>query len=280
MIATKASIMPIRRRLITALGMTFAATLVGPALPDLALDTRFADAVVHLTDTASWRLMPFLCIVLVAVIIVRPGIGSRRRAIEGGAILLAMLITLAGNAVLNEYAVKPLFGVERPNIVALAESGALGPEFPDAASFYAVGDKEARREILRAILPSVATPSLSPTVRDHWIHETGYAFPSGHTTAAMTLTAMLAALGSTWLEGWRRLVMTVVVPVWAVAVSYTRTLLGVHYPIDVAVGALAGFAWGLLAFFVIRRAVTALLRTEPHDGADPSAESSPLPPPP
>lgn len=238
------------------LGGVFAATLLVSLLPDIALDTAFADLVVRLSGTASWALMTPICVVLVALIVSRPGIDGRRRMIEGGALIATMVIALAGNALLNEHVVKPAFGIARPNIVELTESGALGPDYPNAEAFYSVGSKGDRRVVLGELLPTVTTVSLSPTVQAHWIHETGYSFPSGHATAAMTLVAMLVPFGIRWLSGWRRSLTVLVIPVWAVAIAYTRDLLQVHTPIDIIVGTLAGFGWGLFAFLFIQRTVT------------------------
>lgn len=39
--------------------------------------------------------------------------------------------------------------------------------------------------------------------------------------------------------------------VWAAAISYTRIYLGVHYPMDVIVGALVGVAAALISWFLI-----------------------------
>ncbi|MDJ0924564.1 MAG: phosphatase PAP2 family protein [Acidimicrobiia bacterium] len=231
-----------------------AASLLSFVLPEIALDTSLADGIVRITDTAYWKQMPLLCVVVLIILISRPGLTARRRSGEAGAIALAMLIALAGNALLNENVVKPAFGVHRPNIVDLAESGALGSDITDSDAFYAVGDKEARRELMGEYLPAVESPPLSDLVRAHWIHETGYAFPSGHSTAAVTLAILMAALGYSWLRGWRLRMMTVLVPLWAVAVVYSRILLGVHWEADVIAGTVAGFGWGVAAFFVIRSA--------------------------
>lgn len=38
---------------------------------------------------------------------------------------------------------------------------------------------------------------------------------------------------------------------WAAVISYTRIYLGVHYPLDILVGALVGIAAGLISWFVI-----------------------------
>jgi phosphatidylglycerophosphatase B len=189
------------------------------------------------------------------MLVSRDGIDSRRRSVEAMAISVVVVIAVAGVAGLNEYVVKPLFGIPRPNIEALAEAGALGSDLPDAEAFYASGNKEARRAVLQERLVGLEMPQLSDRVRAHWIHETGYSFPSGHSTAAMTVASLLVAFGVAWLRGWRRLVAVVFVPTWAVAVAYSRLLLEVHTAADAIAGTLAGFGWGLVSFGAIRWAV-------------------------
>ena len=69
-----------------------------------------------------------------------------------------------------------------------------------------------------------------------------YAFPSGHATSAFaaasgTVLAAKKLLGRVPPWGWAMVVL-------AAAVSYSRLYVGVHYPTDVAAGALLGMACG------------------------------------
>ncbi|MCP3973196.1 MAG: phosphatase PAP2 family protein [bacterium] len=235
------------RRLALVLTATLVGALGAYLLPDIALDTPFADVVVRITDTGGSAQMPWLVMLVLIVVVTRPGLTSKRRGLEAGLLVVATLVALLGGTLLNEHVVKPAFDIARPNIVELAESDALGSGIPDAAAFYAVGNKEARREVLGERLPEVVSPALSDRVRAHWIHETGFSFPSGHSQSAMALTAMMAALGLVWLSGWRRALATIVLPIWAVAVVYSRVLLDVHNAVDTTAGTVMGFAWGLLA---------------------------------
>lgn len=241
-----------RHRLAIVLGAIFVLALLSPVLPDIDLNTPFADLVVRVTDTGTWPQMLFVSIAVLIMVISRTGLGRRRRTLETVAITVIMLIFLAGNSQINEHIIKPAFAVPRPNMIALTDDGALGPSYPEAETFYVVGDKRDRREVLGEYLPAVTDPALSALVRAHWIHETGYSFPSGHATAATTLATLTAALGILWLSGWRRGVAVAMLPIWAVAVVYSRTLLDVHTASDVIAGTLIGFLWGLLGFAAIR----------------------------
>ena len=171
-----------------------------PFLPEIDLDSVPADVIVRITDTGAWPQLTLLVVALTIVLVTRPGSDGKSRALETTLVLGVMLVALAGNGLLNEHVVKPAFGVPRPNIVELADDGLLGDEISDAASFYSVGDKGARREVLAerfAVLPDLG---LSELVEAHWIHETGFSFPSGHSTAAVTLatSAMLASAALTF----------------------------------------------------------------------------------
>jgi phosphatidylglycerophosphatase B len=242
-----------RGRIALALALMFAWVLLSFVLLDIPLNSGPADLAVRVSDSADWDQLPFWAAAALALVVSRPGLRTRRRVVEAVALTLAMLIALAGNAWLNENVIKPTFAVPRPNIVALTEAHALGAGIHDPADFYARGDKSERSELLRLRLAKVEQPALSPLVREHWIVETGYAFPSGHATVAMTFASLLVALGFAWgISGWRKWFTNTLVPIWAVCVVYSRPLLEVHSAVDVSVGTLVGFAWGLGAFACVR----------------------------
>jgi membrane-associated phospholipid phosphatase len=72
----------------------------------------------------------------------------------------------------------------------------------------------------------------------------GRSFPSGHTSQAFFMAALLAGYSHAGL--WEVLLMYAV----ALLVGITRVYMGAHYPRDVLAGAILGSAWGLLCGMV------------------------------
>lgn len=78
--------------------------------------------------------------------------------------------------------------------------------------------------------------------------QTTFSFPSGHAMATTTLATVLTALA--WRSRWR---WPVALAAWgfALSVSVSRVLLGVHFPSDVVAGAAIGIAWASAAWWAI-----------------------------
>ena len=165
-----------------------------------------------------------------------------------------LLVALGLVSILNEHVIKPGFHIFRPNILQLASNPSTQPALKiSAAAFYQLPDKDARSDYLSGILNAADYngPELQPLLKHHWIEETGYSFPSGHTTAAMALASFFLALGLTRFQG-RQLIPYLTLPLWALLVAWSRTVLQVHTPMDVLAGAVQGLVVGLLAWWFYR----------------------------
>lgn len=88
--------------------------------------------------------------------------------------------------------------------------------------------------------PYVLLPEAEPLLR--W--DVSESFPSGHAATSAAGAVMLAYLLGRWAWG---------LAVLAAAVSYSRVYIGVHYPVDVLVGAAIGVAVALVAIVLLRR---------------------------
>jgi membrane-associated phospholipid phosphatase len=106
------------------------------------------------------------------------------------------------------------------------------------------------KELIDRDRPFVAEPEPEPIVRE----PTSHSLPSGHATVsfacAVVLTAALPRLAVPFY-------------VLAAAIAWSRVVTGVHYPLDVLVGAVLGLAVGWLTITALRRLPGALRRSAP-----------------
>ncbi len=161
--------------------------------------------------------------------------------------LIAFSIVLGVFARLNEYFIKERLMVERPNIRYLHKNKGF-----DSKAFYAFDSKDERRRYIREFFeehPECIVfdgEALHPRVVEHWIHESGYSFPSGHSFNAFLMSTLMAYIILFIYSDFRRRKFFVLPFVWAALVALSRVILGVHSALDISVGALMGSSIALL----------------------------------
>ncbi len=232
--------------LITVLAISATAALSWTlfAMGGIALDHGAALAVYGLTETGGSSLVAFVIILAIIVWATDAGSARNRRRREAFVMLLIMVLVLPVVAAVNEYIVKPAFAKPRPSHQHLSEVGII----PDLDAFYRL-DNDGRQEFLisrssgDSADEAVTLLNIHPAVLDHWIHETGYAFPSGHAFNAF-IVAVLFLGGALANPTRRRRWLAGLIISWAIAVALSRVLLLVHRPLDVSAGALAGAVVG------------------------------------
>lgn len=205
-----------------------------------------------LTASAGIVGIPVVGIVMLLLLVHAPRQRWRRRSSEFMVIAGLLLVALSLVSILNEHVIKPGFHVFRPNILQLASNPPEQPALKiSAESFYALPDKAARSDYLSEALNAddYNGPQLQPAVKRHWIEETGYSFPSGHTTAATALASFFLALALGRCSG-RKLIPYLVLPLWVLLVAWSRIVLQVHTPLDVLAGGVQGLVVGLLAWWL------------------------------
>ncbi|MBF9252244.1 phosphatase PAP2 family protein [Pontibacter sp. 172403-2] len=89
-------------------------------------------------------------------------------------------------------------------------------------------------------------PFLTYTGIQNVVAETGYSFPSGHTSFAFAL-AMAVSL---WSRKWYTALLAFA---WAFMVAFSRLDLGLHYPTDVASAALIGSLSAFICYLLVYR---------------------------
>jgi phosphatidylglycerophosphatase B len=145
----------------------------------------------------------------------------------------ALFAVLAGDWVIKSL-IKHLTQEPRPYLLWL-ESQQL---IPAIQQFYA-SKVEVRSEQVHAASQLLALPQW---LGNHWQAEVNYAFPSGHSIAAMSLAQFF---GLIWLARAPRGVW--LLQLWALAIALSRTLIGMHWPLDVLASALLGSLTALFA---------------------------------
>lgn len=205
--------------------------------------------------SASVYGIPVMLVLMALLVSNLPRRSLRQRSSEIVLMLGVLSVVLALVSFLNENYIKPDFHIFRPNIQLLADHPVGQPALKmSAADFYAMPDKHARSEYLSVILNGVdyTGPMLQPLVKQHWIHETGFSFPSGHTTAATALASFFLALALGRFSG-KGLLPYLMLPLWAILVAASRIVLQVHSPLDVLAGGIQGFVVGMLAWMLFNR---------------------------
>ncbi|WP_394205720.1 phosphatase PAP2 family protein [Shewanella waksmanii] len=153
--------------------------------------------------------------------------------------VIAISIAMVSSLSLNQF-LKPFFSEPRPNAVLLQQHQLL-----DTDTFYQLSKVERQQQIALATeqyLQHSNDIALSNKIKQHWVHEVGFAFPSGHTLFAVSLTLVTSYFfilaGQIWLP-------TLLV-IWTWLMGVSRMVLGMHWSQDVLASTFIG---GLLAVF-------------------------------
>ncbi len=225
--------------------------------PFFDLKGGIAQVALFLSQTGSKFGIPVIALSMIALVVTRSGIARRRRWQELIVLVSIMAIFGGAFAAFNENLLKEWIKIPRPNIVWLAGEDGTGPLGMTAEAFYKSGKKETRSNLLAQTLEKDPAPvRLSAAIEEHWIHETGYSFPSGHAFSSMFFASFLLAIAVTYASRKRYWIFYIVLP-WALGVCYSRSILRVHTPADIAMGSLLGVLAAIAAWAAVRRLIRA-----------------------
>ena len=118
---------------------------------------------------------------------------------------------------------------------------------PEAVNLaVAVGASAAGAYALSTAVKEIFTRSRPPRVLAA-IGDTGFSFPSSHSTVGLALVASLLLVATKFVDGRMLRALRASAIVLAVIIPASRLALGVHWTTDVVVGGLLGAAWGAFA---------------------------------
>ncbi len=151
-------------------------------------------------------------------------------------------------AYLNEHYTKPILKLQRPShVFMLRQTGQLR----SIDSLYKLS-KDERRIYFENLLKKnqAAFGNIDHEIQSHWIKESGFSFPSGHTFNAF-LFAMIISYAVRFNRSYPQLRRLFFVPfVWALIVGVSRVAIGAHSALDVSAGAAAGVLIGWLFLYI------------------------------
>ncbi|MHC5225637.1 phosphatase PAP2 family protein [Ignatzschineria sp. LJL83] len=157
-------------------------------------------------------------------------------------IFMSVLI-LQGSTQIIKSAIKTLLEEPRPYMAYIVEKGV------EIEPFYELPRKERSIVIQEALAEDSTTPKW---LQNHWQHETGYSFPSGHTIFAVMWAFIIVGFLSREKDPKTHLAM-IIMTVWAGLMMISRMRLGMHFPIDLFVSTIIAYLIALFFFYFLAK---------------------------
>jgi phosphatidylglycerophosphatase B len=155
-------------------------------------------------------------------------------------------LLLSVMAFFNENVTKEIIKIARPSQKFIIEQSGI---ITGLDSLYMLNDKGRREFIDRTIdSHSESFANIDAKVLGHWIAESGYSFPSGHSCNAFLLACILAY--SVYHSTNKGVRFFFVLPlIWAIMVGVSRVAIGAHTALDVSVGSALGMAVAMVFLY-------------------------------
>jgi len=150
---------------------------------------------------------------------------------------IALTLFLSLFAFVNEHLTKKLLKLPRPSHTYVFDHSGTETKVD---SLYKL-DEHGRQLFLQELIDTNKKSFLNidEKVLDHWVEESGYSFPSGHSFNAFLLACILSfSLFNSQNKIAR--IFYIVPFVWAVLVAVSRVAIGAHSALDVSFGAALG----------------------------------------
>lgn len=153
-------------------------------------------------------------------------------------------LLLAIMAFVNENVTKEVIKTIRPSQTFVIEQSGIGSGIDSLLLLNDEGRKVFVQRVINSHLDEFST--IDTKVLNHWIAESGYSFPSGHSCNAFLL-AYILAFSMYYSKNSIARKFYLFPFFWALMVGVSRVAIGAHSALDVSVGA----ALGLLVSFLL-----------------------------
>jgi len=210
-------------------------------------NNKLASFCLFISNTGGTHGVPIITLLFCVIIGVQFK-GWRKKTTSMSISLILFSLILGGFARLNEHFIKEELKAPRPNVLFLETAYQFNSD-----TFYQFNEKSERRLYLERFLNLeenqtiiINNQPISPRVIDHWLSETGYSFPSGHSFNAFLMATLMGYILLFIYTDYRRKLFYILPFIWAISVAYSRPILGVHSATDISLGALMGSCVGLI----------------------------------
>ena len=174
--------------------------------------------------------------------------GWRKRMVTVTISLVVFASLLGSFAKLNESIIKEYVKLPRPYALFLKSNYNFQMD-----KFYLLEEKEARRAYLNKFIKGLEknkiqykSKEIDPEVINHWLVETGFSFPSGHTVNSFLMAFIIGYVILFIYQDYRRKIWFVAPYIWAVSVALSRIAVGAHSTTDIVLGAFMGTFFGVV----------------------------------
>lgn len=157
--------------------------------------------------------------------------------------MIIVFLTQVFGSGFSNYYVKDFFHTPRPSQLYFIEKGFIENEGKDFFNMSRTDRKIHMEEMISSDTGKLS--EIYPPILRSWVYESGFAFPSGHSQTSFFLGTILAFVIYKTVSK-RKKYYCVVPLIWAILVSMSRVVIGVHYPVDVVVGATIGLVAGFI----------------------------------
>ncbi len=167
-----------------------------------------------------------------------------------GLLILIELATLA----FSQLYTKEIVREPRPSQLYFVEKGVIEN---GGREFFAMPMKEKENYLRQRTELRISDFSdVYPPILSSWSGDTTFSFPSGHAQSSFFLGTAMSFIVYNVVPR-RNRYLALVPLLWALLVSLSRVVIGVHFPVDVTAGAIAGavFAFLLISSKVSARAI-------------------------